>query len=67
MEKKNLWTVYSEEQLAHLESLNEDYKKYLDAGKTERECVTETIRIAEAAGYRSLEAVQAAGETLKAE
>ena len=45
MEKKNLWTVYNEEQLAHLESLNEDYKKYLDAGKTERECVAFTKKM----------------------
>ena len=60
MEKKNLWTVYSEEQLAHLESLNEDYKKYLDAGKTERECVREAVKLAEAAGYKNLEEVIAA-------
>lgn len=30
----------------------EDYKKYLDAGKTERECVDETVRLAEAQGFR---------------
>ena len=66
MEKKNLWTVYSEEQLAHLESLNEDYKKYLDAGKTERECVREAVKQAKEAGYRDLNEVIANGETLKA-
>ena len=66
MERKNLWTIYSEEQLAHLQSLNEDYKKYLDAGKTERECVREAIKLAEAAGYKNLETVIAAGETVKA-
>ena len=66
MEKKNLWTSYNEEQLAHLESLNQDYKKYLDAGKTERECVREAIKIAEAAGYKNFDEVIAAGETVKA-
>lgn len=66
MEKKNLWTVYSEEQLAHLEALNEDYKKYLDAGKTERECVREAVKLAEAAGYKNLDDVIAAGEAVKA-
>ena len=66
MERKNLWTVYSEEQLAHLEALNADYKKYLDAGKTERECVREAVKLAEAAGYKNLDSVIAAGETVKA-
>ena len=31
-----------------------DYKKFLDTGKTERECVTEVIRQAEEAGYIEL-------------
>ena len=30
----------------------EDYKKFLDAGKTERECVAEAIRLAQAKGFR---------------
>ena len=30
----------------------EDYKKFLDAGKTERECVDETVRQAEAKGFK---------------
>lgn len=55
---KNLWEVYTDEQLSRLNSLNEDYKKFLDAGKTERECVTEIIRQAERGGYRELSSVQ---------
>ena len=55
---KNLWEVYTDEQLSKLNSLNEDYKKFLDAGKTERECVTEIIRQAEGGGYRELSSVQ---------
>ena len=31
----------------------QDYKAYLDAGKTERECVQEGIRLAEAKGFRA--------------
>ena len=46
--------------------INEDYKKCLDAGKTERECVTQIIREARAAGYESLEEKTAKGEKLKA-
>ncbi|MBQ0070984.1 MAG: aminopeptidase, partial [Spirochaetales bacterium] len=35
----------------------ERYKSFLDRGKTERECVTEIIRLAEEKGYRNLESV----------
>ena len=46
-------------QLQELEKLNEAYKAFLDAGKTERECVTEIVRQAEAAGYRDLYSMDA--------
>ena len=52
--EKNLWEVYTEDQLKELESLTGDYKKFLDTGKTERDCVTEVIRQAEEAGYIEL-------------
>lgn len=52
--EKNLWEIYDDTQLQELEKLNESYKAFLDAGKTERECVTEIVRQAEAAGYRDL-------------
>lgn len=52
--EKNLWEVYTEEQLGELESLSLGYKNFLDTGKTERECITEIIRQAEAAGYKAL-------------
>ena len=38
------------------------YKDFLDKGKTERECVNEIVRLAEAKGYRNIESVS----TLKA-
>ncbi len=66
MERKNLWDVYSKEQLQELERVNEAYKSYLDIGKTERECVREAISMAKAKGYRDLQEVVAGGETLKA-
>lgn len=55
---KNLWEVYNNNQLAELDSLSSAYKLFLDAGKTERECVSEVIRQAEAAGYRDLAAAE---------
>ena len=66
MERKNLWTVYNAEQLQELEKLSVSYKHYLDVGKTERECVKATVKMAEAAGYRDLKTVIANGETVKA-
>lgn len=65
MAKENVWKSYTEEQCRELEALAKDYKAFLDNGKTERECVTETIRLAEAAGYQELEAVIQEGRTLK--
>ena len=37
---------------ADLNAYCEDYKKFLDAGKTERECVDRAMALAEAAGFR---------------
>ena len=52
--EKNLWEIYTDTQLKELENINESYKAFLDAGKTERECVTEIVRQAEADGYHNL-------------
>ena len=64
MEKKNLWEVYSDEQLQELDKVTDQYKSYLDKGKTERECIKEAVKMAEEAGYRDLRTVVANGETL---
>lgn len=66
MEKENLWKSYGKKQLTELEKLSKNYRSYLDGGKTERECITETISLAEKAGYRNLADVIEAGETLAA-
>lgn len=66
MEKENLWKSYGKKQLTELEKLSKNYRSYLDGGKTERECITETILLAEKAGYRNLADVIEAGETLAA-
>ena len=63
---KNLWTKYTACQLEELEAVNEKYKKCLDEGKTERECVTLSVRMAEEAGYRNIKDVIAEGKELKA-
>ncbi len=56
MENKTAWNKYTPADLEALEALNAGYKAFLDAGKTERECVKEAVKLAEAAGYMPLEA-----------
>lgn len=64
--KDNVWKTYEAEQKEELEGLSKRYKAFLDAGKTERECVTEAIRLARAAGYVSLDEVQKSQRVLQA-
>lgn len=66
MERKNVWKEYSTEQLAELQQVTDRYKECLDAGKTERECITLAVAMAEENGYRNLEECIAAGTELKA-
>ena len=66
MERRNAWLTYTEAEEKELEQTALLYRHFLDAGKTERECVSRIIEEAEAAGYVSLEKKAAAGEQLKA-
>ena len=66
MRDKTLWTTYTDEQKQELFRFNEEYRQFLSRCKTERECVTAMVEIAEAAGYRDLNDVIAAGGKLKA-
>ncbi len=54
MERKNAWTTYNENDNQHLETVIAEYRQLLDKCKTERECVTETIKLAEECGYKDL-------------
>ncbi len=58
------WKRYDELQLEELKQVNEKYKKCLDLGKTERECVNVTVTIAIKEGYVSLEDVVREGKAL---
>ncbi len=66
MERNNVWKEYTKKEIKELEKLNKQYREFLDAGKTERECVTEAVKMAEKAGYRDLQEVIAADEELQA-
>ncbi len=65
MEKKNVWETYDAKALKKLEKLNEEYRSFLDNGKTERECVDNIVNIIEDAGYVELSSLAKAGTALK--
>ena len=66
MSRDNVWKSYQKEDLERLEQVCADYRHFLNAGKTERECVTEIIKLAGAVGFRDLNEVMEKGETLSA-
>ena len=51
-DRKNGYDRFNDGEAAAMESYCADYKVFLDAGKTERECAAELIRLAEQAGFR---------------
>lgn len=64
MERKNVWLSYGEAEERKVEERSKKYRHFLNVGKTERECVSEVIREAEAAGYVSLEEKLSRGERI---
>lgn len=64
MERKNVWLSYGEAEEQKVEERSKKYRHFLNVGKTERECVSEVIREAEAAGYVSLEEKLSRGERI---
>lgn len=65
MERRNAWKSYEEKEVEELETLCEGYRRFLDSGKTERECVKYMAAMAEQHGYKDLEEVKKSGRTLK--
>ena len=62
---KNIWEVISDKEREELFSINEDYKQFLDDGKTERESTREIIKRAEKAGFKCLNEIIHLNEQLK--
>ncbi|MEA4932444.1 MAG: aminopeptidase, partial [Lawsonibacter sp.] len=52
VQKKNGYDRLTQGELEAMEAYCTGYKQFLDAGKTERECVDRTIALAESAGFR---------------
>ena len=63
MKTENAWKKYSDK--TEVFDFCEKYKSFMSTCKTERECVTEMVQQAEAAGYRNLNEVIENGESLK--
>lgn len=55
MEKNNAWIDYDGKDMTQLTALAEDYKDFLSNGKTERECVRQSVELAKKAGYMDLD------------
>ena len=54
MIRKNTWTTYHQKQEKEAFAFAEGYKKFLDQGKTERECVDQLVNMAEEEGFVEL-------------
>ena len=65
MEQTSAWKKYDEQQLAELEDFAQKYIEFISANKTERECVRTAVELAEKAGYRNLDDLVAASESLE--
>ena len=64
--KTSVWLKYTPEERAAVDELARGYIDFLSDCKTERESVTEAVRLAQTAGYRDFADVIAAGTKLKA-
>ncbi len=54
-EFENAWNFVDSKQQKEVFGLNDEYKAFLDKGKTERECVEEIIRLSKEKGYVSID------------
>ncbi|MDD6651550.1 MAG: aminopeptidase [Eggerthellales bacterium] len=65
MERKNAWKTYTDEEIAELNDLCDDYIEFISTCKTERLCCSRAEAMARAEGYRTVQEIRSAGETLK--
>ena len=54
---RNVWEELEDSQLDIVKNIGEEYKVFLDKGKTEREVVSNIVKMAEENGYISLESI----------
>lgn len=61
----NAWDNYSEEESEKVFNLGERYRNFMSIAKTERECVTEFIKVCEKKGYKNLDEIIKNSKTIK--
>ena len=66
MERELAWNKYKNKHIKEMEVLCKGYKEFLDNGKTERECITQTVNIIKKAGYKDLDDIIAKKQKIKA-
>ena len=66
MERKYAWHNYDEQTLQDVMSLGDSYRQFLDNGKTERECVIQSVEAAKKAGYVDLKDLIKSNTPIKA-
>ena len=62
MYRKNIWELADKQKVSAIMEFNKPYLEFLSKGKTERECITQSVALAEKAGFKSLDKLK----TLKA-
>ena len=65
MYRKNAWKNYDETERAKLDAFAGEYRRYLDAAKTEREAAARAEAICRENGFRDLDALIESGAALK--
>ncbi|MCR4779055.1 MAG: aminopeptidase [Lachnospiraceae bacterium] len=65
MERKTAWEKYKAKELKAVFSLSEEYRKFISVCKTERECVSESVRLAKEAGFKDLADIIKSGKKVK--
>ena len=66
MERKYAWHNYDDQTLQDVMSLGDLYRQFLDNGKTERECVIQSVEAAKKAGYVDLKDLIKSNTPIKA-
>ena len=66
MKKENLWLSYQDEDRKEINRICEWYKKCLDAGKTERECVEIIVNMAKEHGFQDMKQMLKEGKKIQA-
>lgn len=66
LKRKNTWEHVEEDEFNKIFQMGEDYKEFLNVGKTERKATKEIIRRAEKKGFKPLEKILETGKKIKA-